>query len=109
MDSRTVFLALDGGLIQLYAKRATLEEDVYKRLDVAVDAWKKDGGLKKYREALSKLRKSGEELDRKVIANPKLYITFRARCKGMDKGRLIFDEPEFIYVDGVEEYLLKQK
>ena len=109
MDSRTVYLAMDGGLIQLYTTRTKLEQDVYKRLDVAIDSWKKSGGLKKYRDALSKAKKSGEEIDRKVVANPKLYITFKARCKGMDKGRLVFDEPEFIYLDGPEEYLLKPK
>ena len=109
MDSRTVFLALDGGLIQVYCQRADLEQDVYKRLDVAIDAWKKDGGLQKYREAVKDAKDAGEEIDRKEIANPKLYITFKATCKGMDKGRLIFDKTEYIYVEGPEEYLMRKK
>ncbi|MCM8539202.1 MAG: hypothetical protein NE328_02935 [Lentisphaeraceae bacterium] len=109
MDSRTVFLALDGGFIQLYCQRADLEQDVYKRLDFAVDAWKKDGGLKKYKDAVKKAKETGEEIIRKDVADPKLYITFKATCKGMDKGRLVFDEPEYIYVEGPEEYLLRKK
>ena len=109
MDSRVVFLALDGGLIQLYATRASLEQDVYKRLDHDLEVWKKDGGLKKYREKLKEMEKTGQEVERKDRANPKLYVTFVATCKGIDKGRLIFDKPQYIYVEGPEEYLLRKE
>lgn len=109
MDSRTVFFALDGGLIQLYCSRVKMEQDVYKRLDVAVETWKKDEGLKKYRAAVKKAKDTGEEIDRRAIANPKLFVTFKATCKGMDKGRLIFEKPEYIYIEGAEEYLLRKK
>ena len=109
MDSRVVYFAMDGGLIQLYASRESLEQDVYKRMDHEIEVWKKNGGVKKYRDAVNEAKKTGAEIDRKVIANPKLYVTFKAKCKGMDKGRLIFEDPEFIYIDGTEEFLLKQK
>lgn len=109
MDSRVIYLALDGGLIQVYCKKIDLEQDVYKRLDTAVETWKKDGGLKKYRELLKKAKDTGEEIERKDRTNPKLFITFKATCKGMEKGRLIFEMPEYIYVEGPEEYLLRKK
>lgn len=108
MDSRTVYLALDGGLIQLYVSRGKLEDDVYKRLDNEIEKWKKSGGMKKYRDALKDAEKTGAEVDRKVIANKNLYVTFSAKCTGMDKGRLIFGDPEYIYMDGPEEFLLRK-
>jgi hypothetical protein len=108
-DSRDGFFALDGGLIRVNFKTAALDKKVYKRLDKAYEAWKKDGGLKAYHQKLREAKKSGEELEGSAITIPTLYIKFKAKCIGMDRDRLIFDNPEYILVESSGEYIMVPK
>ncbi len=109
MDSRTMFFALDGGLTQLTVTKADLDPKVLKRLDVKIDAWKKSGGQKKYRDKVREMKKSGEEIERMSVVDPMMYITFKATCVGMDKGRLLFGTPDYITIKSSGEYLLAPK
>ena len=106
MDSRRIYFSLDGGMTQLHVDKVKLDAAVLKRLDTKVDAFKKNGGLKKYRDKLRESQKTGEEINRMSIVDKMQYITFKATCTGIDKDRLVFNNPEWIAFESSGEFLL---
>jgi len=105
----TIYLSLDGGLTRLHISYLNLNSAVFKRLKKRVEAWKKSGGMKKYREAARDADDADTEIRREDLVSPNMYIVFQATCKGMDRDRLVFEDPSFAYIDAKDEFITKEK
>ena len=107
MNSTEYFIALDGGDIRLYFKADRSNTKIYNRLRLRCEKWRKDGGLKKMREKKRELEKNFEDIDRATLAEPQLFLNFKALCSRVDLGKLIFKDPEFAFIKSTGEYLIK--
>jgi hypothetical protein len=103
------YISIDGGLTRLNFNTGLADSKILKRLKVRVDKWKADGGLKAMREKERELEKNAEDIDRASLSDPKLFVNFKALCYSVDRGRLIFKNPEAIFIKATGEYLIKPK
>lgn len=71
-----------------------------------MDKWRADGGLEAMREKKRELEENHEDVDRATLGDPKLFLNFKALCASVDRGRLIFKDPEIAFVKATGEYLV---
>ncbi|MCH2208585.1 MAG: hypothetical protein MK132_22310 [Lentisphaerales bacterium] len=101
------YVSLDGGKTRLYFNMKNADSKIYKRLKIRVDKWKAEGGLQAMRDKIRELEKNAEDINRASLAEPKLFLNFKALCASVERGRLIFKDPEIAFVKASGEYLVK--
>lgn len=105
-NSKTLILGLDGGLTRIEVPLAELDPFQYKRMQKKITDWKRDSGPKKLNEAQVRAAREYLELDLREVAHD-LFVVLEAKCSGVDKDRLVFKEPKYIFIESEQKYLLK--
>jgi len=105
----TIFISMDGGFVRLHISKSKLDAKIYNRIEKRVKAWKSNGGLKAYRERLREIKDNDEDVMKEDIVSPDVFLSFEATCKGMDRDRLIFEDPVFAFIEETSESLINIK
>ncbi|MCM8529840.1 MAG: hypothetical protein NE330_01660 [Lentisphaeraceae bacterium] len=109
MGNKEYFIALDGGAIRVYFDSTNSDMKIFNRLRLRCDDWRKNGGLQKMRDKKRDLEKKFEDIDRATLADPKLFLNFKALCASVNIGKLVFKDPEFAFIKKTGEYIVKKE
>ncbi|MCM8534352.1 MAG: hypothetical protein NE334_00285 [Lentisphaeraceae bacterium] len=109
MGHKEYFIALDGGAIRVYFDGNHSDMKIFNRLRLRCEDWRKNGGLQKMRDKKRDLEKRFEDIDRATLAEPKLFLNFKALCASVNIGKLIFKDPEFAFIKATGEYIVKSE
>lgn len=106
-NSKTTILGLDGGLTRIEVLNSKLDPMMYKRMQKKITEWKRNSGPKKLNEAQVQASRDFVELNLREVGN-ELFVVFEATCAGIDKDRLVFKDPSYIFVESEQKFLQKK-